>query len=136
MTSTRRSHATLAVVFALVAAGAATGGCEIIANFDRSLIPGPNDGAATYDGAFEDVGVPQADTGAPGPDGSKPGAEAGVDSSTTDATSPDAADTSVTDSAAPDATDSSVHDTGTDTGVDTGVDAGEDAGEDASDDAG
>jgi hypothetical protein len=143
MTPKRSTRAVVAVLLALGLAAAANG-CEIIANFDTSLIPAEGGADATYslDGFGEPDGVTPEDTGSPpaadsGSGGDTSLADAGGDSSAADSSSADtstAADTGTADSSRADtstAPDTGAADTGAaDTGApDTGV-------EDASDDAG
>jgi hypothetical protein len=113
-----------------VALAAAANGCEIIANFDRSLIPSEAGGDSGYEG----VDGSEGDAVAPA-DASKdstasdtgPGVDGGVDSSHqdsgSDASDSNVADTNVHDTNAPDVTDSNVPDNNV-----PDADAGDDAG--------
>ena len=108
------------------AASAAMTGCEIVADFDRTLIDAgqapPADGstdATATDGALKD-GSSDATADSTLPDSSADGA---VDASTPDgdaATSPDAADTSTPDTSTPD---TSTPDAGQADAADGSVDA-------------
>jgi hypothetical protein len=135
-----RSRTALAVGLALLAAAS---GCEIIASFDRSLIPLDAGDASYQDAPYSDGGtapdVTSPDAGNPD-GGPTPGADGGLDSSVVDsgadankgdASTVDAADGGgPKDSGGPDSSDSTAP-------VDTGApDTGEDSGEDAASDDG
>jgi hypothetical protein len=143
MTPKRRQTRALVAVLSALALAAAANGCEIIANFDTSLIPAEGGGDASYslDGySAADVGTSE-DTGiAPGPDSGAQGDGAvdstapvdssqGTDAAIADSTAPDtsvadstASDTSVADTSAPDtnAPDTSAPDTSVEDASDDG----------------
>ena len=143
MTPRRQTRAIVAVLLALGLAAAANG-CEIIANFDTSLIPAEGGSDASYllDGFTEPDGVTPEDTGSlpvadSGPGGDTSLADAGTDSTPPNEGHPDSgsvdtgtADTSVAETGPADtgAADTNAPDTSPNA-PDTGV-------EDASDDAG
>jgi hypothetical protein len=119
MTPKRRETRALVAVLSALALAAAANGCEIIANFDTSLIPAEGGGDASYSldgysaadvGTSEDTGIGTGPDSGPQGDGAVDSSIAADSSQGTDGTIADstAADTSVADSKA---SDTSVADT-------------------------
>ena len=148
----RKRHSRVPVLVTLALVGAASG-CEIVASFNRDLIPTDVDSGVSYDASYPDGGgepdvalpdsggsdVTAAETSTPldgGPDGGQ--ADSALDATPGDSSVPDGADTSVPEASVPDTSvpetsvpDTSVPDTSvpdTSAPVDSDVDASDDGG--------